>query len=54
MSNQPSNQQPSNHQRVQNNHRSDSLNTNRGTNGSNTTNSHVHGNRGKQLNPNQQ
>lgn len=38
---------------VQINHRADALNHNRGTAGSNRTNSMVHGNRGKQLNPNQ-
>ncbi|WP_085985220.1 hypothetical protein [Pseudomonas sp. GM50] len=37
----------------QQNQRSDALNTNRGTTGSNKTNAHVNGNRGKQLNPNQ-
>jgi len=37
----------------QQNQRSDSLNNNRGTSGTNPTNAHVHGNRGKQLNPNQ-
>lgn len=40
-------------QRQQQNHRSDALNSNRGTSGTNLTNAHVHGNRGKQLNPNQ-
>jgi hypothetical protein len=35
------------------NHRADALNNNRGTSGTNTTNAMVHGNRGKQLNPNQ-
>ena len=39
--------------RTQQNQRSDALNTNRGTPGSNKTNSHANGNRGKQLNPNQ-
>ena len=38
---------------TQQNQRSDALNTNRGTTGSNKTNDHVNGNRGKQLNPNQ-
>lgn len=37
----------------QQNHRADSLNNNRGTSGTNLTNAKVHGNRGKQLNPNQ-
>lgn len=37
----------------QQNHRADSLNNNRGTSGTNQTNAKVHGNRGKQLNPNQ-
>ena len=32
--------------------RSDALNKNRGTSGTNPTNAKVHGNRGKQLNPN--
>ena len=40
-------------QRQQHNHRSDALNSNRGTSGNNRTNGQVHGNRGKQLNPNQ-
>ncbi|GFM74221.1 hypothetical protein PSCICM_00400 [Pseudomonas cichorii] len=44
--------QPS-QKRQQDNQRSDALNSNRGTSGSNKTNSQVHGNRGKQLNPNQ-
>lgn len=35
------------------NHRSDALNKNGGTSGTNSTNAKVHGNRGKQLNPNQ-
>jgi len=35
------------------NHRADSLNKNKGTSGTNSTNAKVHGNRGKQLNPNQ-
>lgn len=38
---------------VQLNHRADALNKNRGTPGTNPTNAKVHGNRGKQLNPNQ-
>jgi len=38
---------------VQINHRADSLNNNRGTSGTSTTYAKVHGNRGKQLNPNQ-
>ncbi|MBF8164727.1 hypothetical protein IVE04_26580 [Pseudomonas mendocina] len=50
MSKQPSN---SGQQRQQHNHRSDALNNNRGTSGTNPTNARVHGNRGKQLNPNQ-
>lgn len=36
----------------QRNHRSDALNKNRGTSGTNPTNAQVQGNRGKQLNPN--
>jgi hypothetical protein len=40
--------------KVQRNHRSDQLNSNRGTTGNNPANGHAHGNRGKQLNPNQQ
>ena len=44
---------PSNQSRQQQNNRSDALNNNRGTSGNNPTNAHVHGNRGKQLNPNQ-
>jgi hypothetical protein len=35
------------------NHRSDALNQNKGTSGTNKTNAQVHGNRGKQMNPNQ-
>ncbi|GKQ68422.1 hypothetical protein KAM344_35870 [Aeromonas caviae] len=50
MSKQPNVTSP---QRQQQNHRSDALNSNRGTSGTNPTNAHVHGNRGKQLNPNQ-
>lgn len=41
------------HTQQQQNHRADSLNNNRGTNGTNQTNAKVHGNRGKQINPNQ-
>lgn len=37
----------------QNNHKSNQANANKGTSGNNTANSKVHGNRGKQLNPNQ-
>jgi len=33
--------------------RSDALNDNKGTSGTNPTNAKVHGNKGKQLNPNQ-
>lgn len=33
-------------------HRADQLNNNKGTSGSNPTNAKVHGNRGKQFNPN--
>lgn len=40
------------HTRHQNNDRSNALNPNRGTNGTNHENGKVHGNRGKQLNPN--
>ncbi|MBA1245824.1 hypothetical protein [Pseudomonas japonica] len=40
--------------RVRQNDRADALNNNGGTSGTNPTNAHVHGNRGKQLNPNQQ
>lgn len=36
------------------NQRADALNNNRGTSGTNPVNARVHGNRGKQLNPNQQ
>ncbi|WP_322981258.1 hypothetical protein [Pseudomonas sp. C11] len=50
MSKQPS---ATKQQRQQQNHRSDALNNNRGTSGTSPTNAHVHGNRGKQLNPNQ-
>jgi hypothetical protein len=35
------------------NHRADTLNRNLGTSGTNPANAKVHGNRGKQLNPNQ-
>lgn len=51
--NKSSGTQPSSPQRAQANHRSDTSNANKGTKGSNITNSQVHGNRGKQLNPNQ-
>jgi hypothetical protein len=44
---------PADSVRQQRNDRSDALNNNRGTSGTNPTNAHVHGNRGKQLNPNQ-
>lgn len=37
----------------QTNRRADALNKNKGTSGTNPTNAKVHGNRGKQLNPNQ-
>ena len=37
----------------QRDHRADALNQNRGTPGTNPTNAKVQGNRGKQLNPNQ-
>lgn len=37
----------------QNNHKADSKNPNTRTPGNNPTNAKVHGNRGKQLNPNQ-
>lgn len=37
----------------QRNHRADTLNNNKGTSGTNPVNAKVHGNRGKQLNPNQ-
>lgn len=42
-----------NQSRQQHNDRSNALNNNRGTSGNNPVNAHVHGNRGKQLNPNQ-
>ncbi|WP_257970578.1 hypothetical protein [Vibrio parahaemolyticus] len=35
------------------NHKADSKNANKGTNGTNRTYDYVQGNRGKQLNPNQ-
>lgn len=35
------------------NQRADALNSNKGTSGTNIVNAYVHGNRGKQLNPNQ-
>lgn len=35
------------------NHRANALNKNTGTSGTNPVNAQVHGNRGKQLNPNQ-
>lgn len=35
------------------NDRANALNNNRGTSGTNPVNAQVHGNRGKQLNPNQ-
>jgi|GEM_PF-1025547 len=34
------------------NHQANQSNTNKGTNGTNKANAHVHGNRGGQLNPN--
>ncbi len=37
----------------QNNHQANQGNANKGTSGTNSANSKVHGNRGKQLNPNQ-
>ncbi len=43
----------SSQQRQQQNDRANGLNNNRGTTGTNRTNAHVQGNRGKQLNPNQ-
>lgn len=36
------------------NHKANQSNANKGTKGVNKTNAKVHGNRGKQLNPNQQ
>ena len=47
----PSNKSPSSQAR--NNQRSNALNPNYGTKGTNHSNAHAHGNRGKQLNPNQ-
>ena len=47
-------QQQQSQTQQQANHRADALNPNRGTTGSNSVNAQVHGNRGKQLNPNQQ
>lgn len=44
---------PADSARQQHNDRADALNNNRGTAGTNLTNAYVHGNRGKQLNPNQ-
>lgn len=35
-----------------NNHKSNQGNSNKGTNGTNNANAKVHGNRGKQMNPN--
>lgn len=35
------------------NHHANQLNPNKGSNGTNSANAQVHGNRGKQLNPNQ-
>lgn len=43
----------SSHHRQQQNDRANALNSNRGTTGTNPTNANAHGNRGKQLNPNQ-
>ena len=40
--------------RTQQNHKSDQGNANKGTSGQNKPHSQVHGNRGKQMNPNQQ
>lgn len=37
----------------QNNHKANQANANKGTSGTNSVNSKVNGNRGKQLNPNQ-
>lgn len=37
----------------QNDHKANQVNSNRGTSGNNAANSKVHGNRGKQINPNQ-
>lgn len=36
------------------NHHANQLNTNKGSSGTNPANAKVHGNRGKQLNPNQE
>lgn len=44
---------PNSQQRQQQNHKSDAMNNNRGTSGTNPANAQAHGNRGKQLNPNQ-
>ncbi len=49
MTKKTSSSQQSSSQRTQANHRSDALNVNKGTSGSNITNSRVHGNRGKPL-----
>ncbi len=38
---------------TRNNHKANQLNPNKGTPGTNKTYSKVHGNRGKQMNPNQ-
>lgn len=38
--------------KVNNNHKANIKNTNRGTTGNNATNAKANGNRGKQLNPN--
>ncbi len=43
----------SNLTRAQLNHKANQKNPNRGTNGTNPDNAHVHGNRGKQLSQNQ-
>lgn len=45
--------QPQARTQQQQNNRADARNTNRGTSGTNPVNAQVHGNRGKQLNPNQ-
>lgn len=44
---------PADSARQEHNDRADALNNNRGTAGTNPTNAYVHGNLGKQLNPNQ-
>lgn len=44
---------PKQQQQQQANHRNNMLNKNTGTSGTNAANAKVHGNRGKQLNPNQ-